>query len=110
VAGVIFGSIFFIKVLLENYGLIKYYYAGTMDTSEQVKVTAANGETQSFSCSYWTGSVRPAYLSLFTFWLTSCANYEVIVYQKETFWLTSCANIMCLHFVAIGLGAYVQHA
>jgi hypothetical protein len=78
VAGVIFGSIFFIKVLLENYGLIKYYYAGTMDTSEQVKVTAANGETQSFSCSYWTGSVRPTYLSLYTFWLTLCANYEVL--------------------------------
>jgi uncharacterized membrane protein YhaH (DUF805 family) len=69
---------FIIKVLLKNYGIIKYYHAGTMDTSEQVKVTAAIGEAQSFSCGYWTGSVCSTCLSLFTFWLTSCDNCDLL--------------------------------
>lgn len=69
---------YIIKVLLKNYGLIKYHPAGTLDTSEQVKVTSVNSEAQSFPCSYWTGSVRPACLSLFTFWLTSCDNCNML--------------------------------
>lgn len=68
---------FFIKVLLENYGLIKYYHAGTLDTSEQVKAIVVNREAQSFSCSHWTRSVCPTCLSLFTFWLALCDNCDL---------------------------------